>query len=131
MFQSIRGFHVEIEGLDTLSPPDISVKSEAPDGGVEARAWTEARALCDEAFYSLIDALIAAETPGPDHFGDDLISDGRVIGMMEFGWSTAGVAVAEEAHEAVGWSLITFDSDTDAVGETVTKVLQALEEARS
>lgn len=130
LFQSIRGFHVEIEGLDTLSPPDISVKSEAPDGGFEARAWAEARALCDEAFHSLIDALIAAETPGPDHFGDDLITAGRVVGMMEFGWSSAGVAVAEEAHDDVGWSLITFDPDTDTVGETVTRVLQALEEAQ-
>ena len=73
----------------------MSGKAEAPDGGPEARAWAEARALCDEAFHPLIDALIAAETPGPDRFGDDLLSGGRVIGMMEFGWSAAGVAVAE------------------------------------
>ncbi|WP_297778207.1 DEAD/DEAH box helicase [uncultured Roseovarius sp.] len=131
LFQRVRGFHVETDGLDTLSPPDISIKAEAPDGGIEARAWAEARALCDEAFHSLIDALIAAETPGPDHFGDDLLSGGRVIGMMEFGWSAAGVAVAEEAHEEVGWSLITFDPDMNAVGETVTRVLQALEGAQS
>ena len=131
MFQDLRGFHVEIDGLDTLSPPDMSSDTDAPDGVGAANAWSEARALCDEAFHALIDALVAAEAPGPDQFGNDLVSEGRVIGMIEFGWSAAGIAVAEEVHERVDWTLIRFDPDTDPVGETVTRVLQALEGAQS
>lgn len=128
LFQGMRGFHVEIDGLDTLSPPDTTAETDA--GGAEARAWAEARALCDEAFGSLIDALIAAETPAPDRIGDDLVAGGRVVGMLEFGWSRAGLAVSEGPHDGVGWALITFDPETDSVGETVTRVLQSLEGAR-
>lgn len=129
LFQGARGFHVELEGLDTLSPPDMSNRSEQADAGTQA--WAEARALCDETFHPLIDALIAAETPGPDQFGDDLVVGRRVVGMLEFGWSEAGVAVAAEAHEGVGLTLIPFDPDTDQIGKTVTKVLHALQEAQS
>ena len=129
LFQGMRGFHVEIDGLDTLSPPDTTARTDVPDGGVEARAWAEARALCDETFRPLIDALIAAEAPGPDRFGNDLVAGGRVVGMMEFGWSEVGLAVSEDADDEVGWTLITFDPETDPVGETVTKILQALEGA--
>jgi DEAD/DEAH box helicase domain-containing protein len=131
MLQCLRGFHVEIEGLDTLSPPDMTTQTDAADGGAAARAWAEARALCDEAFHPVIDALIAAETPAPDRIGDDLVAGGRVVGMMEFGWSEAGVAVAETAYSGLDWTLITFDPDKDPVGETVTRILQALEAAKS
>ncbi|WP_045834969.1 DEAD/DEAH box helicase [Hyphomicrobium sp. 99] len=126
LFQELRGFHVEIEGLDVLSPPDMTAPSDALDGGAEARAWAEARALCDEAFSPLIDALTSAETPAPDRFGDDLLAGGRVVGMIEFGWSRASIAVSEEGHGGTGWTLVIFDPKTDPVGETVTKILQAL-----
>lgn len=129
MFQGMRGLHVEIEGLDTLSPPDMT--SATDTGGEKLDAWTEVRALSDEDFHPLIDALIAAEAPGPDHIGDDLLSGGRVVGMMEFGWSKQRVAVAAETYNDVGWSLLLFDPEKNSVGEMVTKVLQALEEAQS
>lgn len=129
LFQGVRGFHVELDGLDTLSPPDMSDRSDPSDSAV--MAWMEARALCDEAFHPLIDALIAAEAPAPDRFGDDLLAGGRVVGMMEFGWSAAGLAVAEEIHDGVGWNLILFEPDTNPVGEVVTRVLQVLEETQS
>lgn len=129
LFQGLRGFHVEIEGLDTLSPPDTSAP--APDGGPLADVWAETRVLCDEAFHPLIDALIAAEAPGPDHIGDDLLAAGRVVGMMEFGWSAARVAVCEEDHEGTEWTLITFTPGADPVGEAVTGILQALEGPQS
>lgn len=129
LFQDVRGFHVELDGLDTLSPPDMTRRTGALGG--EQDAWAEARSLCEEAFHPLIDALVAAEAPGPDRFGDDLLARGRVVGMMEFGWSAAAVAVAEEAHDGVGWSLIRFDPETDTVGETVTRVLLALEGPQS
>jgi DEAD/DEAH box helicase domain-containing protein len=129
LFQELRGFHVEIEGLDTLLPPDMTARPEASDGGLNAQAWTEARALCDEAFHSLIDALVAADVRGPDRFGDDLLVRGRVAGMMEFGWSGVkkNVAVSAELHEDTGWTLVAFDPETDQISETVTRILQALE----
>jgi DEAD/DEAH box helicase domain-containing protein len=50
--------------------------------------------------------------------------------MMEFGWADARVAVAEMAVDEVGWVLIQFDPETDQVGETVSRVITALQEAR-
>jgi DEAD/DEAH box helicase domain-containing protein len=131
LFQGLRGLHVEVDGLDTLAPPDMSEPAATPEAGSGTAAWEEARALCDEAFHPLIDALIAAETPGPDLIGDDLLVGSRVIGMMEFGWMEARVAVAETAHEGVGWALIRFDPETDQVGETVSRVIKALQVARA
>jgi DEAD/DEAH box helicase domain-containing protein len=131
LLQGARGLHVEFDGLDTLAPPDMSDPVERADHGPEVAAWEEARALCDELFHPLIDGLIAAETPGPDHFGDDLVSGGRVVGAMEFGWSDTQVAVAETALEGVGWILVRFDPDTDQVGETVSRIITALQEART
>ena len=131
LFQGVRGLHVELDGLDTLAPPDMSAPAVPPEGCLGTAAWEEARALCDEVFHPLIDALIAAETRGPDHFGDDLVADGRVVGAMEFGWSNPRVAVAEATFEGVGWALIRFDPETDTVGETVSRIETALQEART
>ena len=130
LFQNLRGFHVEIEGLDTLSPPDMSVASDETDGRPNGQAWMEARVLCDETFLPLIEALVAAGAPGPNLLGDDLLVGGRVVGMMEFGWSEQTVAVTEEDPGGTGWTLIRFDPGTDGLGDTVTKILQALERAQ-
>lgn len=129
MFQELRGLHVEIDGLDTLSPPDLTHPIGSFEG--EQNAWDEARSLCEEAFHPLIDALVAAEVQGPDRFGDDLLAGGRVVGMMEFGWSATAVAVAEQTHDGVNWLLIQFDPETGSVGETVTRILEALKGPRS
>ena len=126
LFQGVRGLHVELSGLDTLSPPDMSDGAGVADA--DATAWMEARALCDEAFHPLIDALIAAEVRGPDRIGDDLISGHRVVGTMEFGWSDGTVAVIEEPCKGASWRLISFDPKTNQIGETVTMILQALQE---
>jgi DEAD/DEAH box helicase domain-containing protein len=131
LFQGVRGLHIEFDGLDMLAPPDMLDPNVHDDQGPDVMAWDEARALCDEGFHPLIDALIAAETPGPDRMGDDLLAGGRVIGMMEFGWEQARVAVAERPHEGVGWTLVRFDPETDSVGETVSRVISALQEART
>ena len=127
LFQAARGFHVEVDGLDTLAPPDMSEPVAKQEVGPDAAAWDEARALCDEAFHPLIDALIAAETTGPDRIGDDLLVGRRVVGMMEFGWVEARVAVAETTHEGVGWTLVRFDPEADQVGETVSRIIKALQ----
>ncbi|MCW8087665.1 DEAD/DEAH box helicase [Sabulicella glaciei] len=131
LFQGVRGLHVEVDGLETLAPPDMSEPVDEPEVLQRTAVWEEARALCDEAFHPLIDALIAAETPGPDRIGDDLLVGSRVIGMMEFGWVEARVAVAEKAHEVVDWALIRFDPQADQVGETVSRIIKALQEART
>jgi DEAD/DEAH box helicase domain-containing protein len=130
LFQGARGLHIEFDGLDTLAPPDMSDLIAIGEESPESAVWEEARALCDDAFHSLIDALIAAEILGPDRVGDDLLVDGRVIGMIEFGWADARVAVAEKAIDEVGWNLIQFDPETDQVGETVSRIVSALQEAR-
>lgn len=131
LFQGARGLHIELDGLDTLAPPDMSDPTEQGGQGSGAAAWEEARALCDEVYHPMIDGLIAAEMPGPDHFGDDLVVGGRVVGAMEFGWVDARVAVAEANYEGVGWTLIQFDPETDTVGETISRIETALQEART
>lgn len=129
LLQGVRGFHVELSGLDTLSTPDMTPGNSPSDA--DSAAWMEARALCDEIFHPLIDALVAAELAGPDHIGDDIVKDGRVVGTMEFGWSENHVGVIEAPCEATDWRLVPFDPDTDQIGETVTKILQEIQEAKS
>ena len=68
--------------LRVMAPPDMVEPVDQGDQGAGLAAWEEARALCDDAFHPLIDALIAAEAPGPDHFGDDLVAGGRVVGAV-------------------------------------------------
>ena len=131
LFQGARGLHVEFDGLDTLAPPDMTDPVEQGNQGLGLAAWEEARALCDDAFHPLIDALVAAEAPGPDHFGDDLVTGGRVVGAMEFGWSNSRVAVAEASHEGVGWALIPYDPEADQIVETVSRIITALQKART
>lgn len=129
VLQGVRGLHVELNGLDTLSPPDMTSGGGPTDA--DSAAWTEARALCDEVFHPLIDALVAAELSGPDHVGDDVVAEGRVVGTMEFGWSETSVGVIEQACDGSDWTLVPFDPDTDQIGETVTRILQAFQEAKS
>jgi len=129
VLQGVRGLHVELNGLDTLSPPDMTSGGGPTDA--DSAAWTEARALCDEVFHPLIDALVAAELPGPDHIGDDVVADGRVVGTMEFGWSETWVGVIEQACQGSDWKLVPFDPDADQIGETVTRILQAIQETKS
>ncbi len=44
-------------------------------------AWTELKSLTDELFHPLIDAMVAADVPAPNMIGDDIVKDGRVVGM--------------------------------------------------
>lgn len=131
LFQGLRGLHVEIEGLETLSTPDLTTPADGHDDGTDGRAWAEARALCDEAFHPLIDALVAAGAPGPDLIGDDIVVGGRVVGMMEFGWSAARVSVTERDQEIPGWVHVAFESATGGLSDAVAKILQELQRARS
>lgn len=129
LFQGARGLHVELSGLDTLSPPDMSPKTARADANTEA--WLETLTLCDEAFHPLINALIEEEVSGPDRIGYDLLSEGRVVGTMEFGWSASKVAFIGESFEGADWKLIPFDPEKDQIGDTVAKILQALQETKS
>lgn len=122
IFQNLRGFHVEFEGLDTLSPPSMLDETSEQD----LAAWTELKSLTDELFYPLIDAMVAADVPAPDMIGDDILKDGRVIGMMEFGWSSERVAVAEEEIPNTGYRIIHFEPGQTLVGETISKMLKEL-----
>jgi DEAD/DEAH box helicase domain-containing protein len=131
VFQGLRGLHVEIAGLDTLSPPDMSPGRGDQAGEGDVGAWGEARSLCDDLFHPLIDALVAAAVQGPDLFGDDIVHAGRVVGMMEFGWTKPRVAVAEHDPGNTDWTIITFDPSGDGLSDAVTKILKALERART
>ena len=127
IFQGIRGFHVEFEGLDTLSPPRML--DETPEQDVAA--WTELKSLTDELFHPLIDAMVAADVPAPNLIGEDIVKDGRVVGMVEFGWSLEKVAVSEEEIANKDFRIILFEPGQTPVGETVSKILIELGGAQS
>ena len=113
--QDIRGFHIEFEGLDTLSAPDISTTG----NGMEDDAWLEVTSLVYEGFTPLIEALRAADVAVPDRIGADLTQNGEVVGMIEFGWSEFRLAICEDEFNVSDWSLIPFDPDG---GQSVTEV---------
>ena len=131
LLQDLRGFHVEVDGLDTLLPPDMSGPAPGAQGVAAADAWKDARELCDESFHPLIEALAAAGVSGPDMIGDDLVVEGRVAGMIEFGWSGQHTAFTATEYEVAGWTLIRFDPKTDSPVDAVAKVLKALKEEQS
>ena len=128
LLQDLRGFHVEVDGLDTLLPPDMSGPSPGVRGAAAADAWKDARELCDESFHPLIEALAAQGVSGPDMIGDDLVVDGRVVGMIEFGWSGLRAAFTATDYEVADWTLIRFDPEVDSPVDAVAKVLKALKE---
>lgn len=124
LFQGLRGFHLEICGRDLLPPPvmsDTSARTDAP-----VAAWRQAQALSDVQYHPLIAALIAADAPAPDRFGDDLVLAGRVVGRMEFGWSDASVAVSNQIYNDTTWRLIRHDPKRASVEETVSGILAVL-----
>jgi DEAD/DEAH box helicase domain-containing protein len=115
LLQEIPGFHIEFEGLDTLTAPDLTTVGAGPKDG----AWLEVLSLVDEGFRPLIEALQAADALVPDMVGADLIQDGEVVGMIEIGWSNIRLAVCEDAFEASEWDLISFNADK---GQSVTQI---------
>jgi DEAD/DEAH box helicase domain-containing protein len=125
LFQDVPGFHVEFEGLETLSAPDLR----AFGAGARDGAWLEAIALVDDAFRPLLQALEAAEVPPPDLIGADLSHEGQVVGMIEFGWSGSGVAVCEDKFDVPNWDLISYSPDDfGSLAGLVTTLVQKLEE---
>ena len=70
--------------------------------------------------------MVAADVPAPDMIGDDILKDGRVVGMMEFGWSSEKVAVAEEEIPNTDYRIIHFEPGQTSVGETISKMLKEL-----
>ena len=128
LFQGLGGFHLEIGGLDSLPPPAMSDNIAKIDAPVSE--WRQVRALCDVRFHPLINAMIAADVPTPDRFGDDLVSDGRVVGMMEFGWFDASVAVSERFCGDINWRLICHDPERGSVEDAITEILVALQESQ-
>jgi len=123
--QDVPGFHVEFEGVDTLSAPDMQSVGKGP----EDAAWLEVLALVMDEFRPLVEALQAAEIAPPDLLGADLIENGEVVGMVEMGWSEARVAICEDAFETSDWNLISFDpAGGQLLTEIVATVLRKLED---
>ena len=124
-FQDMRGFHVEFEGLDTLSAPDLGAVGVGPNDG----AWLEVGSLVDDAFRPLVQALQAAELRPPDLIGADLTQNGEIVGMIELGWSDRQVAVCEVMFEIANWDLIKFDPENEtSLAILVATIVQKLEE---
>ena len=71
------------------------------------------------------------DVPAPNLIGDDIVKDGRVVGMVEFGWSLEKVAVSEEEIANKDFRIILFEPGQTPVGETVSKILIELGGAQS
>ena len=123
--QDVPGFHIEFEGLDTLSAPDLTTTGTGPEDG----AWLEVFSLADEGFRPLIEALQAAEVAVPDMIGADITQNGEVVGMIEFGWSDVKLAICEDAFDTSNWTLISFNPESgQSVTETTSIILRKIKE---
>jgi DEAD/DEAH box helicase domain-containing protein len=123
--QDMPGFHIEFEGLETLSAPDLSTTGTGPEEG----AWLEVFSLVDEGFRSLIEALQAAEVAAPDMIGADITKDGEVVGMIEFGWSDIKLAICEDAFDTPNWALVSFNPESgQSVTEATSMILRKIKE---
>jgi hypothetical protein len=121
----MRGFHVEFQGLDTLTSPDLRTTGTGP----AESAWLEVLSLVDVSFRPLIQALQAAGVRPPDLIGHDLAHEGEVVGMIEFGWSAPRLAVCEDGFEVNGWDLLRFDpNDNSSLTAVVATLVSKLEE---
>jgi DEAD/DEAH box helicase domain-containing protein len=125
LFQDVRGFHVEFEGLDTLAAPDLTIVATGPQDG----AWLEVMALIDDTFRPLAQAIQAAEVQPPDLIGADLTHNDEVVGMIEFGWSNSRVAICEDKFEVPDWDLIPYGATAgNSLAELVAMIIQKIEE---
>ncbi len=125
--QSVPGLHIDVAGLDTLLPPSLTDGAEVTVA--TDIAWLEARTLCDEVFHPLIDGLVAAGVSPPDALGDDLKVSGRVVGALQFGWSSKMYGVSEVAYKGTGWDLLVFDPEGGNVSDAISNIIRKLEEA--
>jgi hypothetical protein len=48
---------------------------------------------------------------------------GRVVGMMEFGWSQYDLAVAYDEFKADGMKILRFDPQSDEIGTTLASII--------
>jgi len=123
--QDIPGFHIEYEGVDTLSAPDLTTTGVGHEDG----AWLEVLSLVDDVFRPLVEVLQAAETTVPDMLGADITKNGEVVGMIEFGWSDLRLAICEDAFDVSDLELIPFDPEgSQSVTEVAAFVLRRIEE---
>jgi len=127
LMQDLPGFHIEFEGVDTLSAPDLSATRKGP----EDDAWLALMTLADDGFKPLLEALMAAEVAVPDMIGADLTgADGAVIGMVEVAWSDVRLAINEDDFETADWNIVKFDPEAgQSVMAIVSIVLKKFEEA--
>jgi len=126
LMQDLPGFHIEFDGVDTLSAPDLSIIRT----GSADDAWLEVITLADDDFRPLLEALAAADVAAPDLIGADLTDDGgTVIGMVEVGWSSLRLAINDVIFEAREWTIIHFDTEPEiSIMEIVSIVLKKFEE---
>ena len=128
LMQDLPGFHIEFEGVDTLSTPDISTIRKGPVDD----AWLEVMTLADDGFRPLLEALAAADVAAPDMIGADLTdAEGAVIGMVEVGWSKLRLAINDDDFETAGWDILSFDPEAEpSVMAMVSAILKKFEEVR-
>ena len=128
LMQDLPGFHIEFEGVDTLSAPDLS---SADDGPIDD-AWLEVITLADDEYRPLLEALIAADVTAPVLIGADLTNtQGAVIGMVEIGWSEIGLGIAEDNFESTKWDIEKFNPETERSLITIVSiVLRKFEELK-
>ena len=126
LMQDLPGFHIEFEGVDTLSSPDLSSTNNVPMDD----AWFEVVTLADDGFRPLLEALIAADVTVPDLIGADITNaGGAVIGMVEIGWTEIGLGINEDNFESEKWKIVKFGPEAEqSITAIVSVVLRAFEE---
>lgn len=119
--QDMKGFHLEFEGVETLSAPSMADTASS----AEEQGWLETREMVLDEYLPLVNLLIAQQVPAPDMLGEDITdATGRMVGTVEMGWSEKKVAVSAESFTYTGWTILNFAADEPAV--QASKIIRLL-----
>ena len=127
LLQTINGLHIEFPGLDTLDTPMPNTGH--PNDTEVDNAWSEVRAEVLEEYYSLIDALIAAQVEVPDAIGEEIMDGNRVLGGAEIGWTSRGLWVTDD-DTIQKENIVIWDLAAETLPAVVADIISRLENTK-
>jgi DEAD/DEAH box helicase domain-containing protein len=105
LLQEVQGLHVVMPGLNTLEA--LSSASASADSSIVTElSWQTIESMLEEDLVAILKALREDGMPLPDMIGSDMMQGDRVVGTIEIGWKDKQFAIAYEALEIEGWSIV-------------------------
>ena len=105
--QALRGLHVVLPGMDTIQAKLTPDLSEVISDQTKA-LWQEVFDLTEEDVLETVKSLCNSNLSIPDMVGADIMVNDAVACTVEFGWLHKKFAVALEAADAPGWTILEY-----------------------